>query len=95
MTLNSKRMAKLAGLLKEGWNDKDSSPDYDASYDGGPGPFGDEAKEYLAIGERQSKKDKDPVGFRIEELENEVLTLRDRVKTLEAQMLDIMEQAQK
>jgi len=82
-------MAKLAGLLKE------QAVDYDASYDGGPGPFGDEAKKYLATGEQKARKDKDPTGFRFEELENEVLTLRDRVKTLEAQMLNMMEQAQK
>ena len=82
-------MAKLAGLLKE------QTADYDASYDGGPCPFGDEAKEYLAKGEQQARKDKDPTGFRFEELENEVLTLRDRVKTLEAQMLDIIESTQK
>ena len=119
MTLmNSKRMVKLAGLIKEGRedneryekadtvfgkvnvpirkNDKPVEPKpIEEEYDGGPGPFGDEEREYLAKGELQAKKDKDPVGFRFEELEDEILTLRDRVKTLEMQVLDLTEQSQK
>jgi len=85
--MNSKRMAKLAGLLKE------QTTDYDASYDGGPGPFGDEAKEYLAKGEQQARKDKDPTGFRIEELEKIITVLESRIEYLEKQVQRLNKEA--